>query len=199
MKIFYILCYAPYFMLCSLPSKKTKCPKPPLFSTSSLLNLYTSNTYTLSLRTPELIHPKELHTCKKILDTQVLDTPHYCTYTPNGLIHSTKYEILIRTYTLGNNWYYSLLNKKNKLMLDKKYLVLPLSYFHWIKTKQARFLSFFISARKNKKLPLYVWACFNSCQQASHSKRKLLHQFTPRLEIIHSPIPDKCTFHVMGQ
>ena len=65
MKIFYILCYAPYFMLCSLPSKKTKCPKPPLFSTSSLLNLYTSNTYTLSLRTPELIHPKELYTRKK--------------------------------------------------------------------------------------------------------------------------------------
>ena len=30
-------------------------------------------------------------------------------------------------------------------------------------------------------------------------KGKLLHQFTPRLEIIHSPIPDKCTFHVMGQ
>ena len=123
----YILCYAPYFMLCSLPSKKTKCPKPPLFSTSSLLNLYTSNTYTLSLRTPELIHPKELYTRKKILDTphswtytpkrlihsnKVLDTPHYCTYTPNGLMHSTKYEILIRTYTLGNNWYYSLLNKK---------------------------------------------------------------------------------------
>ena len=30
-------------------------------------------------------------------------------------------------------------------------------------------------------------------------KRKLLHQFTPRLEIIHSPIPYKCTLHVMGQ
>ena len=30
-------------------------------------------------------------------------------------------------------------------------------------------------------------------------KGKLLHQFTPRLEIIHSPIPYKCTLHVMGQ
>ena len=82
MKIFYILCYAPYFMLCSLPSKKTKCPKPPpLFY----------------LITPELIHLKYLYTLP----------PHSRTYTPKRITHlqkntrysSTRYSSLLHLYT----------------------------------------------------------------------------------------------------
>ena len=193
----HILCYAPY------PQKRPNVLSPPPFSTSSLLNLYTSNTYTLSLRTPELIHPKELHTCKKILDTQVLDTPHYCTYTPNGLIHSTKYEILIRTYTLGNNWSYSLLNKKTiNLCLTRKIWYYHFPTFTELKLNRPDFFLFLFLLAKIKNCHcMYgpVLTPANKLFTPVPEKGKLLHQFTPRLEIIHSPIPDKCTFHVMGQ
>ena len=154
----HILCYAPS------PQKRPNVLSPPPF---------------FYLITPELIHLKYLYTLpphsrtytpkriiysKKILDTphswtythkrlihsnKVLDTPHYCTYTPNGLMHSTKYEILIRTYTLGNNWYYSLLNKKTiNLCLTRNIWYYHFPTFTELRLNRPDFFLFYFCSQK---------------------------------------------------